>query len=644
MRRGLHSVAQVPAAACCGLTVLGPFALTRDESALDTSTWPRRGQSLLRLLAVSPEHRRRRDEVVELLWPESAPEASVSNLRSLVHLLKKHWGDELPPVVLHQGWVELNPELEWQIDLDCFEQQLRAASDDVFALQEALEMVRGGVLAEDRYEDWAALPRQRIEHAWREGCYRLVGLMRAAGDLQQALVWIERLLAYDSLDETAFREELCVLGGLGRRNDALRRARIFREHLTRELGVELSSETEALISGLTRQVVTEPVRSRTWEQDRDFTHIRSPLKTPVTPTNLPADLTPFVGRQQDIARLADRLLRPGMRLLTVTGLGGLGKTRLARKAAEAVIDHFPDGVILVQLDAVVDPDLVPEIISSTIGASVRAGSPAEERIIEHVNSRRVLLLLDNFEQLVAASSLLTTLLSSCPGLTLLLTSRTILHLSFENEFPLQPLAVPPPGAPDDPLSLLGFDSVQLFVQRADAVAPGFTLSDSNAAAVAEICRRLEGLPLAIELAAARTKLFPPHALLGQLTGRLDFLKTEATDRPGRQQTMWGAIDLSFQLLSADERTLFARLSVFRGGCSLEAAAAVCDLHGSLDLLRLFEGLIDKSLLRQEGVTEPWFQMLETIREYAALRLEERGEAEEVGRRHAEYVARRATEI
>ena len=358
---------------------------------------------------------------------------------------------------------------------------------------------------------------------------------------------------------------------------------------------------------------------------------------------LPTPPTPLIGRDRERRTVGSQLRRAEVRLLTLTGAGGVGKTRLALAVAEDLLDAFEDGVVFVDLAPIVDPALVPSVIAGALEAGEAAGKSLTECLVDHLRGRSLLLVLDNFEQVLAAAPLLSELLTACPGLKALVTSRAALHLSGEHEFLVPPLELPDPKHLPDLEALSQYEAVTLFIQRARAAKPDFQMTNANAPAVAELCARLDGLPLPIELAAARVKLLPPQALLARLGRRLSLLTGGARDLPARQQTLRDTIAWSYNLLEPDECVLFARLAVFIGGCSLDAAEAVCDIDHdlSLDVLDGLALLVDQSLLRQtegsEGSKdEPRFGMLETIREYAAERLEVSGDAEVMRRRHAEY--------
>jgi len=357
----------------------------------------------------------------------------------------------------------------------------------------------------------------------------------------------------------------------------------------------------------------------------------------------PVPLTPLIGREHDVSRVGDVLRRDGSRLVTLVGPGGVGKTRLAlgvvAQAAAAPTAAYPDGVWFVSLAPVRDPDLVPATIVRALGVVQQAHRSAVDTLTAAVRDRTMLLILDNFEQVAEAAPLVAELLAAASGLTVLATSREPLRLSAEHVVAVPPLDLPAADAAPDVLA--ASDAVRLFVERARAFDTGFGLTEANVEAVAEVVRRLDGLPLAIELAAAWAAVLPPAALLARLDRRLPLLTGGPRDAPARQRTMRDAIAWSYDLLRADERALFRRLAVFVGGFTLAAAAAVGDPEG--DVLEGVASLVAKSLVRREAEPEgapttppPRYGMLETVREFGLEQLAASGETEEVERRHAAW--------
>ncbi|HVF98636.1 MAG TPA: tetratricopeptide repeat protein, partial [Chloroflexia bacterium] len=353
--------------------------------------------------------------------------------------------------------------------------------------------------------------------------------------------------------------------------------------------------------------------------------------------DLPAPLTPFIGREVEVARVKGMLWHTGVRLVTLTGPPGIGKTRLGLAVAASLSQDQEHGVRFVPLDAVRDPGMVVAGIAQALDIEEAPGVTAETALHGYLRDKRLLILLDNFEQVADAGTAVAEMLAAAPGVKVLVTSRIPLRVYGEHEFPVPPLPLPDPQS-TDPTSLAHNPAVTLFVQRAQAVQPDFALDADNAAFVAEICVRLDGLPLAIELAAARSKIFTPQMMLARLGNRLDLLRSGPVDRTARQRSLHGAIQWSYDLLEAREQALFRRLGVFLGGFTVEAAQAVAgEPADEPDMLEQLEGLADKSLLRGQGVAgEPRFGMLETLRDYAMKRLAESGEGTEVQQRHARY--------
>ncbi|MDQ3706233.1 MAG: adenylate/guanylate cyclase domain-containing protein [Chloroflexota bacterium] len=388
-----------------------------------------------------------------------------------------------------------------------------------------------------------------------------------------------------------------------------------------------------------------------------------PLKTLDTrPNNLPTQRSPLVGREAILATVQRLLLSDGVGLLTLTGPGGMGKTRLALQIAAELIDQFQDGVFFVPLAHITDPVLVAPAIAQTLGAKQVASREMVDTLADYLSNKQLLLLLDNFEQIVSAAPVVTRLLAKAPRLKVLITSREALHLRDEQEFVLPPLGVPDLKDLPTAQALSQYEAVALFTQRARLVTPAFEVTSDNAPAVAEICYRLDGLPLAIELAAARIRLLPPQAMLSRLGSRLRLLTSGARDLPERHQTLRSTIQWSYDLLQPGEQRLFRRMSVFVGGCTLEAIEAVCNVDGTLelDVLDGVTSLVDKSLVRQDTGTappgisatgdtgpgagrrsetedEPRFDMMATIREYAMELLQDTDAAEEELRQwHVQY--------
>jgi predicted ATPase/class 3 adenylate cyclase len=360
----------------------------------------------------------------------------------------------------------------------------------------------------------------------------------------------------------------------------------------------------------------------------DFPAVRS---LDVRPTNLPSQRTSFVGRDKEIAEINELLGRA--RLLTLTGPGGTGKTRLALRVAGGRFDHFPDGVFLVDLSAIADPMLVLPEIAAVLHLRETPGGDLAEMLFNHLRDKVLLLVIDNFEQVLDATPVVTRVLDAAPAVKLLATSRVPLRISGEQEYHVSPLPLPVLNHFDDPDRLADYDSMRLFMERATAVRPDFRITQENAAALVEICSRVDGLPLGLELAASRVKVLSPEELAARLEKRLPLLTSGARDLPVRQRTLRGAIQWSHDLLVAEEKRLFARLAVFAGGWTLEAAEAICGPKPGLEVVDGLTSLVDSSLVTRSNVFDASirFGMLETIREFAEESFT--GSADEVDTRH-----------
>jgi predicted ATPase/DNA-binding SARP family transcriptional activator len=608
--------------------VLGPLEVVTEGAVLDVGT-PRL-RLLLAILLLRSGEAVSADRLIEDLWDANPPETGRHTLQGYVYRLRRALGSD--------GWrLETRPH-GYQLKVSPDELDVRRFQDlveqgrEAFAggqpetaaglLQRALRLWRGPVLAD--LPDLLALEPERA---------RLEGMrLAAAEDRLEADLAVGRHVAVVAelegfVSEHPFRERpwgqlMVALYRAGRQAEALQAFRRAREVLGEELGIEpspwLSRLQEQILihdPGLGQPEATEPVRPA---------------------HDLPAERTSFVGRRQELADLAGLLAT--RRLITVTGPPGSGKTRLAIEAAARSVQDHPHGVCFVPLAEIDEPDLVPSAIADALSVAA-PDRPILEAVIDHAKARRLLLVLDNFEHLLPGASLVGRLLDAAPGLRILATSRAPLRLSGEQEYGVSPLPLPEAGALESAEEPSRFDSLALFADRARAIDPHFTLTVDNASLVAEVTARVDGLPLAIELAAARLRLFPLTELRRRLETVLPLLTEGPKDRPARQRKLRNAIAWSYDLLGPGEQALFRRLGIFRGGFTLEAAQSVASSTPVEDVVAGVSALVEVSLLRRPAEAGPVrYSMLETIREYALEQLRAADEEEQIARRHADFYA------
>jgi predicted ATPase/DNA-binding SARP family transcriptional activator len=573
--------------------------------------------------------RHSRDALATIFWPEHDQSQARAELRRVLSSLKKSLGEGYLDV--DREAVGVAGDAEVWLDVDEFQARLAECQAHghpeeeicpacLSSLSEAVALYRDDFLAgfslrdSPGFDDWQFFQTEGLRQELARALERLVCGHTAQGAHELAIPHARRWLALDPLHEPAHRHLMQLYAQTDQRAAALRQYQECARILEAELGLPPSEETTFLY---------EQLCTRTADREESLLPAAQPRH------NLPTQLTSFIGREPHLAAVWQQLTRPEVRLLTLTGSGGTGKTRLSLQVAAEQRDEFEDGVFFVPLAPIRDPALVVPIIARTLGIHEFGGRPLLESLKDHLRDKHMLLVLDNFEHVAPAAPLVSDLLATAARLKVLVTSRASLRAYGEHEYLVPPMATADSQALPPLERLAQVEAVQLFIQRARAVKADFALTEENAPAVVEICVRLEGLPLAIELAAARVRVLPPQKMLPRLDSRLGFLTGGARDLPARQQTLRGAIDWSYDLLAADEKTLFRRLAVFVGGCTLEAAEAVINISGELDVLSGLEGLVDKSLLQDSEVDgQSRFRMLETIREYALERLAASGGEEE----------------
>ncbi len=616
--------------------LLGGFRLSVDSTTMDNDRWRlRKAASLVKLLALAPDHRLNREQAMDLLWPDLGRRAASNNLRQTLHTARKAFGAAGSRYLTSQDEsLVLGPKGDLWVDAQAFEEAARAArrSQAPAAYRLALELY-AGELPEDRYEPWAESRRADLRRVYLELLDDLAGLHEARGEYGPAIDALQSSAAEEPLNEEAHASLMRLYAVSGRQGEALAQYERLREIFSTQLDTEPGEATRRLREDIAAGRYP-PIQSAAPQPGGPPP--REPSGT--GKHNLPAPLTSFVGRERDLVEVKRTLAMT--RVLTLTGTGGSGKTRLALEVARDLIGAYPDGVWLVELAPLSEPGLVARAVAGALDVAERPGQPLAHTLADALWPRQTLLILDNCEHLVdAVARLVDELVRSCPNLRLLATSREALGVSGEFNRPVSPLSLPDPGRPPTVEELERHGAARLFVERALYRPSAFALTPENAGAVANICRRLEGIPLAIELAAARVGVLAVEQISERLSDSLKLLTGGGRTMQSRQQTLRGSLDWSHALLNEPERELFGRLSQFAGGWTLEAAEVVC-IGGSIEqdeVLDLLGGLVDKSLVVAAGTGgASLYRMLEPIRQYAQERLKQGGEAEAVRRRHAAF--------
>ncbi len=631
------------------LSLLGPFQATLDGKPV-TGFESAKVRALLAYLAAEPGRAHTREAVAELLWPERCAGVALADLRHALANLRKAIGDATaqPPFLLvTQSTLQFNPASNATIDMADFIARLHSAGSPTPAdCQAALALRRGSFLegftlpGSPEFEEWQLVVAEHINHLARQALACVVDDCVARGDYAQATVWMRQQLALEPWNEEAHQQLILQLAMSGQYAAALHAYDICCRTLAKELGVEPQPATQALVARIRRGEQTlSPATGH--ESPPPVAHLAEPHNV-----QLPPPAPAFFGRTAELDDVAAHLANPDCRLLTILGPGGMGKTLLAVEAARTQGAHFSDGVWFVDLAPVNSPDLLLGAIQRALALPLAGPDAASERLINHLQGRQTLLVLDNFEHLLEGAGQVPPLLHAAPGLKLLVTSRSRLHLQEEWLLPLGGLATPPCPLPatapaagyndNAPAALADFPSMRLFLQRVHQLDARFQPTPADLEQIAEICRLLEGMPLAIELAASWVRSLALAEIAEAVRGRLDLFTTSLRDLPARHRSMHDVFDHSWRLLDGRERSLLRQFAVFRGGCTLDAAAAVAGAT-----LPEIEDLIDKSWLRLDHRR---FTLHELMRQYCAEKLAqehqaETGEsAEAVHRRHCVFFA------
>ena len=601
------------------IALLGGFTATVDGTVVEDRWRLRKAKTLVKLLALAPGHRLHRETVLDQLWPDVEPRAATNNLHQAIHAARRALG--ATRIALRDEMVWLSPDEALVVDVDSFQAAADEAlvSGDVDQLRRAVAQWTGTLLPEDLYETWSASYRDALAETYAALATQLATALVEIGEAQAALALLEPLAEERTFDESLQRSWIDALAALGRRWDALAAYEQLRDALDREYAASPEPETKATYRRVLNGVAAAPAR---------------------TPHNLPEPTSTFIGRQRELHELSTNVERT--RLLTLTGPGGAGKSRLSVELARraAATSDFPDGVWRVKLAGVKEGEIVTSTTAATLGLALPGGRPSELAIADQLAERSLLLVLDNCEHLVAASSaLVNAVLSRCPNVRVVTTSREPLGVAGEVVYRVPSLELPAQTDIDsDVAALARLEAVQLFVERARQTTDQFALDAGNAAAVADICRRLDGMPLALELAAARLAHLSVADLAVGLDSALALLARRGGARLDRQQTLAATLDWSHELLDADERAAFRRLAVFAGGFDIEAAAHVCDA-GPTEIVGLISRLVDKSLVEADiSGRSARYRLLEVVRQYAEARLDDAGDRPGAQLRHREWFA------
>ncbi|CAN5751848.1 BTAD domain-containing putative transcriptional regulator [soil metagenome] len=611
------------------IQMLGDFRISVGSYTIECREWKlRKSAHLVKLLALRPGHRMHREQVIDLLWPDLPPRRAANNLHRTLHEARntlrfsQRSSDGLQ---LRDDQLLLCPDNGLWIDANAFETSAKLARQtrELAAYRRALALYGGELLPDDRYEEWVEDQRRELSKLHLDLRVEFATLYEEHGESRLAVEELEQVVTLEPTHEEAHAGLMRLYALSGRRSMALSQYESLRE--------ALSSQAPDSEPGAEARCLYEQI----WANDfppsrRSFG--RPPRLEAVHPHNLPTPRTSFIGREREVSEL--KHLLETTRLLTLTGAGGSGKTRLSLEVARESLGLYPDGVWMAGLSSISDPDLMPQAVARIFGVREQPDYPLAETLAAALRDKKLLLLLDNCEQVVeTVASLTETLLSSCPHLQVLATSRERLGVQDEISWTVPALSLPCPNDGLPVQDLRESESVRLFVDRASRRAPSFSLTQRNAGSMVEICRKLDGIPLAIELAAARVKVLDVEQISEKLEDALQLLNSGLRTSEPRQQTLRGALDWSHELLGEREQKLFRWLAGFAGGFTLDAAEQVTT-NGEIqknDVLELLSSLVDKSLVE---VGERRYRLLETVRQYALDKLENSGEHEEVLRRHA----------
>lgn len=619
------------------LLFLGPFQATLNGHVL-TGFESNKVRALLAFLAVESDRPHARESLATLLWPNYLNHSAANNLRSVLANLRQILGDrstDSPFLIITRETVQFNPNADYILDVDVFNAAVSTQGKQADLI---LDTYRGDFLEgfslpdNSAFEEWLQGRREKLQQQMLAVLESLAANAMQQSAYSKVVTYARRQLEMDNLCESAYRQLMLALAHLGQRTEALAQYELCAHLLRVELNIEPSAETRALAQRIAAEEIDLDAKDAT---------------ATITPTagksearhNLSLQLSSFIGREREIAEVA-RLL-DGYRLVTLTGVGGCGKSRLALEVARGRLPQYPDGTWLIELAPLTLPDLVLPTIAYTLGIRDQLEIPIIDALIEYLRSRSTLLIFDNCEHLIETCAFVSeSLLKACPHLHILSTSREALSVSGETIYIVPPLEVPDLRHSLPLAKLAVVESVRLFVERAANIRSEFVLSDQNAMHIAQICQSLDGIPLVIELAAARVNTLSTIQIAERLDDRFQLLTNGRRTALPRHQTLRSMIDWSYDLLSPAEQQLLNRLSVFAGNFDMKAAEGVCTpiLISTQNTFDSLTRLVTKSLVVVDSIREGGVRYLlhETIRQYASEKLEAAGEAEELKDHHARY--------
>jgi predicted ATPase/DNA-binding SARP family transcriptional activator/DNA-binding CsgD family transcriptional regulator len=626
--------------------MLGGFSVSVGHRNIEEKEWRlRKAAALVKLLTLEPGHRMHRERVMDLLWPDLALRSATNNLRQALLAARRILDPETTQdtsscyLVRRGELLELCPRGTLWVDVEAFEEVAAAArrSGEPGTYRVALDLYTGELLPADRYEAWAEERREGLRETYLALLLELAKLYEEQGRAEEAIEVLGRMVAAEPVREEAYARLMRLYALSGRTGEALVQYERLQEALSRELGADPGEASRRLHEEILAGRVSPSQPRAAPPLDKSSSARQH---------NLPAPRSSFIGRERELVEIKRTLAMT--RLLTLTGTGGAGKTRLAIEVAKDLIGAYPDGVWLVEFGGLSEPELLPQELAEALNVGEQPDRPLIDTLVEALGTKKLLLVLDNCEHLVDAVARLTdALLEGCPNLRVLATSREPLGIAGEVSWGVPPLAMPHPRHAPSVEELGSYESVRLFVERARHIERAFALAPHNAQYVSQICQRLEGMPLAIELAAVRAKVLSAEQIAERLDDCFRLLTNGNRTALPRHRTLRATIDWSYELLPEEERRLFRRLAVFAGGFTLAAAEAICSREDLEDgeVLDLLSRLVDKSLIVvQERGGEMRYRLLETVRQYGWKKLKVSGEVEVILRRHADYFLALAQEI